>query len=443
LWENIIIQDGLNKITGMNAVKYYIISFGCAMNKADGMIMEGILLKSGFERVQTPEEADVIILNTCNVKGPTESRMVHYARKLASTGKPLVVAGCMAVTQKNLLKRYSNVFLGPRAIDKIVDACIHALNGVNFSDCYGEPIKTRLPTLHPCGVTAIVPVEEGCLGSCTYCITRFARGRLKSFPLNSIVERVKFYIAKGAREVYLTGQDVSAYGKDIGLSIIDLLEAITHIEGSFRVRIGMLNPLHIVDKIEEIVRICRDEKFYKFFHVPVQSGSNRVLSLMGRNYSVEDFLKIVETVRRTHPFGTLSTDIIVGFPSETEQDFMDTVRLIETVRPEIVNISRFSPRPGTKAADMRQLPVHVIKSRSKRLTEISQRIKYERNKLLLGKEFTALVVKNSGSWFIARTDVYRPVIVRKARIGIFIRVKVVDATSRGLIGVVLNNLSSR
>ncbi len=427
----------------MNAVKYYIISFGCAMNKADGMIMEGILLKSGFEKVETPEEADVIILNTCNVKGPTESKMIHYARKLASTGKPLVVAGCMAATQKNLLKRYSNVFLGPRAIDKIVDACIHALNGVDFSDYYGEPIKTCLPTLQPSGVTAIIPVEEGCLGSCTYCITRFARGRLKSFPLNSIVERVRFYIAKGAREIYLTGQDVSAYGKDIGLSIIDLLEAIAHIEGSFRVRVGMLNPFHIVDKIEELAEILQDEKFYKFFHVPVQSGSNRVLSLMGRNYSVEDFLKIVETVRRVHPYGTLSTDIIVGFPSETDQDFMDTVRLIETVRPEIVNISRFSPRPGTKAASMKQLSTHVIKRRSKRLTEISQRIKYERNKLLLRKNVTALVVKSSGSWFIARTDMYRPIIIRKASLGAFIRAKVVGATSRGLVGIVLNNLSSR
>nr|AOZ56183.1 2-methylthioadenine synthetase [uncultured korarchaeote] len=436
-------QNGLNKITGMDAVKYYIISFGCAMNKADGMIMEGILLKSGFAKVKSPEEADVIILNTCNVKGPTESRMVHYARKLSSTGKPLVVTGCMAVTQKNLLKRYSKVFLGPRAIDKIVNACSYALRGIEFSCYHGEPIKTCLPTPQYTGITAIVPVEEGCLGSCTYCITRFARGKLKSYPLNSIIERIKLYIRKGAKEIFLTGQDISAYGKDIGLTIIDLLEAVTRIEGSFRVRVGMLNPLHVVDRVEELVKVYRDEKIYKFFHIPVQSGSDKILSLMGRNYSVKDFLKIIETVRKAYPYGTLSTDVIVGFPSETEQDFMDTVKLIETVKPEIVNISRFSPRPGTKAANMEQLPKHIVKNRSRRLTEISRRIKYKRNKQLLGKEFAALVVKNIGSWFMARTDVYRPVIISKAKLGAFIRVKVVDATSRGLIGVVLNNISSR
>ncbi len=423
-------------------MKVYIETHGCSMNRSDSEIMAGLLLSAGFEIVNSEEEADVIILNTCNVKGSTEQRMIHRAKKLSLLKKPLIVAGCMAKTQPYLLNRYSKVLIGPKSIDKIVDAVAHALRGEEFvllED--GELIKVSMPRLRMDRVTSVIPVSEGCLGECSYCITRFARGKLRSYPRDLIISEIKRAVKEGYPQIFLTSEDMGAYGLDIGTNLASLLKEIARIRGLFFIRVGMMNPHFVISQIECLLSAFEDKKFYKFFHIPVQSGSDKVLGWMRRRYSVNQFLEVVDAIR--NKFGdlcTISTDVIVGFPTEDEEDFEATMRVIEIVKPEVINISKFAPRPLTPVALMNQKDPRIIKRRSKKLSELAYKVKMIRNTLHVGREYPALVVRRfSKDLFQARTLFYRPVRIRssKLREGLMVRVLIEEARSNHLRGRLL------
>ena len=360
------------------------------MNRSDSQIMAILLKGAGWEEVNSPERADVIILNTCNVKTPTEQRMVHRARVLSKFA-PLVAAGCMAKSQTELLEPYAIALVAPRAIGRIVEAAEAAAEGKRVRFLDWEFMDKAAIERPPIGLVGIVPIAEGCLGSCKYCITKFARGGLTSFKPENIMERIISMLKLGAVEIWLTAEDTGVYGWDIDTDLPSLLSRIDFLPGDFRVRIGMMTPdaaLRIKERLKEILASSR--KLYRFLHLPVQSGSDRVLRLMGRRYTSSEFIELVRELRMAVRDLTIATDVIVGYPGEDEDDFQRTLRLLETVEPDIVNLSRFGPRPGTPAAQMLQLPVNVVKKRSREAMEIIERIKLSRNEKYLGREVRVL-----------------------------------------------------
>ncbi len=414
-------------------MRFLIETHGCSMNRSDSQIMEEILRKAGFERVEDPSEADVIILNTCNVKTPTEQKMIHRARELSKYA-PLVVAGCMARSQTELLRRFSKVFLSPRSIDKVMDAVSAALEGRKAEFLGSEFLNKSSYLRDPLGLIGIVPIAEGCLGACTYCITRLARGRLTSFPRSSIMRLTEHLLMRGAVEIWLTAEDTAAYGRDTGDNLANLLRELNAIPGEFRVRIGMMTPSSALPIAEALVDSLKCAKIYKFLHLPVQSGSNEVLREMGRNYTVEQFLSIVDLARKELGEVTISTDVIVGFPTESEEDFESTLRLIERLEPDIVNLSKFGPRPGTPASKMRRLPDGVVSRRSRVLSELIERVKERINERYLGRELEVLVSEVGRKGAQGRTNSYKPVALKDVRPGGLYLVEVVDFRSNYLIG---------
>ncbi len=414
-------------------MSFYIETHGCAMNRSDSQIMDSLLRKAGWRRVSRPEDADVIILNTCNVKTPTEQRMIHRAKVLSKIA-PLVAAGCMAKSQPELLRPYAKALVAPRAITHIVEAAYSAFRGIRAEFLTWEvPNKAEFDR-EPAGFIGIVPIAEGCLGSCTYCITRLARGRLTSFPSESIIRRVRDFLIKGAVEIWLTAEDTGVYGWDRGENLPMLLNRISSLNGDFRVRVGMMTPDSALNIINDLIKSFKNEKFYKFFHIPVQSGSNKILKLMGRKYTAEQFMKLVYEIRENFDDVTVSTDVIVGFPGEEEDDFQETLKLLEMTKPDVVNLSRFGPRPKTPAASMKQLPPKIIKRRSKEAAAIIEEIKERNNEKLLGRELTVLASEITSKGVQGRTQCYKPVALGDVTPRLFYRVEIIDFRGNYLIG---------
>ncbi len=414
-------------------MSFYIETHGCAMNRSDSQIMDSLLRKAGWNRVLRPEDADVIILNTCNVKTPTEQRMIHRAKVLSRIA-PLVAAGCMAKSQPELLRPYAKALVAPRAINHIVEAAYSALRGTKAEFLNWETPNKAEFEREPFGLIGIVPIAEGCLGSCTYCITKLARGILTSFPTESVVRRVREFLIKGAVEIWLTAEDTGVYGWDRGEDLPTLLRKISALDGDFRVRVGMMTPDSALRIVDGLISSFENEKVYKFFHIPVQSGSDRILKLMGRKYTTNQFKELVREIREHFEDVTISTDVIIGFPGEEEDDFQETLELLEVTKPDIVNLSRFGPRPKTLAASMKQLPPEIVKRRSKEAAAVIEKIKERNNEKFLGKELTVLASEITPKGVQGRTQCYKPVALGNAAPGLFYRVEIVDFKGNYLIG---------
>jgi MiaB/RimO family radical SAM methylthiotransferase len=260
----------------------------------------------------------------------------------------------------------------------------------------------------------------------------FARGRLRSYLVDEIVGRVKQDLFSGAKEVWLTSQDTACYGRDVGASLADLLRRICGIEGDFFVRVGMMNPDHVMGMLGELVEAYKCGKVFKFLHLPVQSGDDEVLELMNRHYTVEDFRTVVKAFRKEIPRLTLSTDVICGFPEENREAFERTKRLIAEVQPDIVNVSKFFSRPRTPAEKMVSLPPREVSRRSREVAELSRRISFEKNRAWMGWEGTVLFdEKGKGESWMGRNFAYKPVVVKacESLLGRVVPVRVVNAFS--------------
>ncbi|MDK2372755.1 MAG: tRNA (N(6)-L-threonylcarbamoyladenosine(37)-C(2))-methylthiotransferase [Candidatus Korarchaeota archaeon] len=419
--------------------RFYLETHGCSMNRSDSQIMESLLRRAGWTRVDRPERADILILNTCNVKTPTEQRMLHRAKVLYKYG-PLIAAGCMAKSQPALLRPYSKVLVAPRSIDSIVEAAFLALEGKEGEFLEWKRLDKASYDRDPADLIGIVPIAEGCLGSCTYCITKLARGRLTSFSKESIIDRVRDFLNKGAVEIWLTAEDTGVYGWDIGTDLPDLLDGITSLKGEFRIRVGMMTPNSALRIVDRLLGSFESPKLYKFFHLPIQSGSNRILRLMGRDYTVEEFISLVKRIRERYEDSTISTDIIVGFPGETEEDFQRTLRLLEEIEPDVVNLSRFGPRPKTKAASLPQLPASVIKRRSKVAMKLIEEIKERRNEGFLGRDLVVLASEITPKGTQGRTPSYKPVALGQVEPGYFYEVVIEGFRGNYLLGRVVRRL---
>jgi len=387
-------------------VRVAIETYGCTMNQADSDVMRAYL--SEFT-LSAPEEADVVVINSCGVVEFTERKIIRRMIELKNAGKKIVLAGCLTRISKKALELADSA-VSPDNLDKIAEAVKSSFNGgVRFVE-WNDVDKSCLPKLRNDGVIAIVSISEGCLGHCAFCATKFARGKLRSFSISGILREVEKAVKLGFREIQLTSQDTGCYGLDKGEFLLPrLLEEISRIEGDFRVRVGMMNPQHARRQIDRLLTAFESDKIYKFLHLPVQSGDNRVLEDMRRGHTVEDFLEVVDAFRNNFEL-TLATDVIVGYPTETEESFWKTYELIEDVKPDIVNITRFSKRRGTLAERLKEIPGWIVKERSRKLTELCVRVGLENNRKFLGRELKVLVTSVGKKWMLARTDSYRAVI---------------------------------
>ncbi|GAB3705713.1 MiaB-like tRNA modifying enzyme family protein [Halorubrum pallidum] len=385
---------------------YHIETYGCSSNRGESREIERALRDGGHRPAASPEDADVAILNTCTVVEKTERNMLRRAEELAAETADLVVTGCMALAQGDAF-REAGIDAEILHWDEVPS---YALNG----EC-----PTTTPDAEPVldGVVGILPIARGCMSNCSYCITKFATGRVDSPPVEENVEKARALVHAGAKEIRVTGQDTGVYGWDTGdRKLPELLDRICDIDGEFRVRLGMANPGGIHGIHEELAAVFADNpKLYDFIHAPVQSGSDDVLSDMRRQHRVEKFREVVDAFDERLDHWTLSTDFIVGFPTESEADHERSMDLLAEVRPEKINVTRFSKRPGTDAADMKGLGGTVKKERSKAMSELKMTVVGEAYESMVGDEFEVLVVEEgTGDSVKCRDGAYRQIVVQNA-----------------------------
>lgn len=401
-------------------MRVFVKSFGCSANLADGEVLAGRLAAAGHELVNSVSRADMIVYNTCAVKGPTENRMIETLRRVP-VGKKLIVAGCLPLINFERMDRevQFDAAVGPAAGDAIVKVAERVSRGgkvLALRDATRNKPRLDLPRVQLSPVISIAPVNYGCLGLCAYCCVVFARGRLRSYTVHEIVDRVRKDLDRGLREFWITSQDVSCYGKDHGANLAELLDALNVFNGDFKIRVGMMTPNGALTILEDLIRAYESEHVFKFIHLPVQSGDDQTLKRMRRFYSVDDFKRIVRAFRSRFPEITLSTDIICGFPSEGEEAFEKSLALIREVKPDVVNVSKFFARPRTSAAALEKDFVSLIeiKRRSRLMTELVREVSLERNRRWLGWRGEILVDevgKTRGSW-IGRNFAYKPIVVK-------------------------------
>ena len=398
-----------------------VATFGCAVAQAESEMIRGLLREAGLDC------ADVTVVNTCTVKSPTETKILRLLRKLESEGRRVVVAGCVPAARPQVAKEFPSFsFIGVNVKD-VVEAVKAAGSGGRIVNIAESGDKSCLPRDRLNPVVGILPIAEGCLGGCSFCQTKLARGRLRSYPQRKLKNEVEDMVRDGVKEVWVTAQDTGAYGADIKTSLPELLDSLTDVEGEFRIRVGMMNPDLALKMLDHIVKTYGNRKIYKFLHLPVQSGDDGVLRDMNRRYTAEGFRQVVDAFRRHKT--TLSTDVIVGYPTEGEAAFQNTVDLLEEIQPDVLNSTRYWPRPNTAAAGLKQLPGKEVKRRSRIVGEVFKRVGLKMNAGWVGWRGDVLLSeKNPDGTFTGRNDWYKPIIVRKGLLGETVEVRIEKVT---------------
>ncbi|NYB52245.1 MAG: tRNA (N(6)-L-threonylcarbamoyladenosine(37)-C(2))-methylthiotransferase [Methanobacteriaceae archaeon] len=421
-------------------MKIYLETFGCTFNQADSQIIAGLMEEKGAKIANSMEDSDVIIINTCYVKQPTEHKITNHIQKIQSQypDKKLLIAGCMVDIDPQKLEKLAPQagWIGARRITSAPQIIESAMKGyVKRETGPGTEIKTNLPRKRSNPLIHIMQICEGCLGKCSYCCTRFARGNLQSYPTPLLKKEAEQAVAEGCVEIQITAQDTAAYGKDTGETLSNLINEITSIQGDFKVRVGMMHPQNIKKDFESIITSFKHEKVYNFLHLPLQSGNDEVLSDMNRGYTVGEYLEIVNQFRSQIPQLSLATDIIVGYPTEDEAAFQDTLKVIGETQPDFLHISKYHHRPGTRASSMDEIHHEIMKDRSKRLNRLKVDIASAKNNNLLGTTQQILVTdKGSKGGYIGRTNSYKTVVVDEAQLGTFINVQITQTHSTYLTG---------
>ncbi len=420
----------------------FIRSFGCPSNLADAKFMERALREAGYRISENPSSADFLIYNTCAVKTPTENRMINLLKNVPSS-KSLVITGCLPAINLQRIQNEADFagVSGPSTGEEILDILSRVRKGVKTIEIIPRRnLEPLLPSPQSGQLISVIPIAYGCLGNCSYCCVRAARGTLRSYPIEEIVDRITEDVGKGTKEIWLTGQDLGCYGYDAGANLPELVARISEIEGAFKVRIGMMNPQYVLEIQDDLVSAFKSDKIFKFLHIPVQSGDDEVLRSMNRTYSVDDFKQIVAEFRKNVERVTIATDVICGFPGEDREAFENTLQLLRDVAPDVLNISKFFPRPKTPRLEGRRIPSSETKRRSRLLTDIFGKISLKRNRRWIGWEGEVLVDEvGSGKSWMGRNLAYKPVVIqeRENLLGKFVDVKICEARPTYLLGEIL------
>ncbi|XP_014784145.1 threonylcarbamoyladenosine tRNA methylthiotransferase isoform X2 [Octopus bimaculoides] len=400
----------------------YLKTWGCSHNNSDGEYMAGQLANYGYTITDSKEKADLWILNSCTVKSPAEDHFRNEINKAKSLGKHLVVAGCVPQGQPKSEYLSGISVLGVQQIDRVVEVVEETLKGHTvrlFGQKKQAGKKTggaslALPKIRKNPLIEIIAINTGCLNQCTYCKTKHARGELGSYPPDDIVQRAVQSFEEGVVEIWLTSEDLGAYGHDIGVTLPELLWKLVDVipEGCM-LRLGMTNPPYILEHLEEMAKICNHPRVYAFLHVPVQSASDSVLMDMKREYCIDDFRHVVDFLKEKVPGITIATDIICGFPTETNEDFNESLALVKEYQFPSLFINQFFPRPGTPAAKMTRVDPQEVKKRTKAMSELFQ--SYYPYSHKVGEKHTVLVTEISfdQNFYVGHNKYYEQVLVAK------------------------------
>ena len=437
--------------TDSNAPGVYVRTFGCQQNEADSERMMGVALSMGYRRVETPKDAKLILVNTCAVREHAEKKALSIigSYKHIKDADPEVVigvGGCM-VTQGHRADKlkmsypYVSFVFDTGSLHKLPELIHGAVSGAprrieSCGDNFG--ITEGLPIAPEKSYKAWLSVMYGCNNFCSYCIVPYTRGRERSRHPDAILEEARRLIDGGALDITLLGQNVNSYGNgtDFGMDIADLIREICRIPGDFRLRFMTSHPKDASDKLISVM--AEEDKVVPHFHLPVQSGSDDVLRRMNRRYTSADYMRIIEKLKSAVPDISITSDIIVGFPGETDADFEDTLRIIREVEYDMIFSFIYSPRTGTPAATMEgQIPKEVSNERYERLLALQNDISLARNKRFIGREMTVIadeVSRTDKCMLTGRGDPVRPIHFAgdESLIGKNIRVKITDADTFSL-----------
>ena len=416
--------------------KIWVEAYGCSASFADSEMISGLIVNGGHTIAENESDLDLNLIVTCSVKDATATKMVYRIKE--SQSKPLIVAGCLPKAERHTVEKFAKnaSLMGPNSIGNTVQVIEKTLDGSKIVSLNDTDIsKVGIPKIRLNPTIGIVEIASGCMSECTFCQTKLAKGDLKSYRIGDIVRQVKTELADGCKEIWLSSTDNGCYGLDIGEDLSSLINNVSEIPGEFRIRVGMLNPMFMPRIKNNLLKSFENNKVFRFLHVPVQSGSNNVLNNMKRGHTVETFKNVVKEFRTKFGPFTISTDIIVGYPTETEEDFQETVKLLKETRPDIINLSRYSQRPGTVASEMPQLDTVEIKRRSKQITDIVNNISLENNKKWIGWKGKVLFDEDTDGQIKGRNFAYKPIFVKNdAKLDQICTVSITNATNHSLIG---------
>ena len=396
--------------------RIFVEAYGCSASFADSEMISGIVKNGGHTLVNMPEHADLNLIVTCSVKDATANRMTHRIKTLGASNSPLVVAGCLPKAEPHTVRKIakSASMMGPGAIGRTLEMVNTALAGNRCEDLTDmQESKVGLPKVRLNPAVGIIEVASGCMSECTFCQTKLAKGGLVSYRPGDIIRQAKREVEDGCKEIWLTSTDNGCYGLDIGTDLPEMVDAVSdEMPDDCMIRIGMMNPMYMPKIRKRLLESLKSRKVFKFLHIPVQSGCDRILHEMARGHTADTFRRVVQDARAQIPDITISTDIIVGFPSETESEFKETISLLDETRPEIVNLSRYSARPGTTAAERTdQIDAHKVKLRSGIMTEKIAEISQEANKRWIGWKGNVLFDEKTETGIKGRNHAYKPIYV--------------------------------
>ena len=447
----------MNSIIDFKNKKYCVVTYGCQMNLHESEKISGILSGMGMSAVNEPENADVVVFNTCCIRDTAERRALGNIGKMKELKKKnknllIVVTGCMTQQNgfaENMKERYQyvDVILGTHNISDLENQIRIRLEkkkrvaAVLDTDGYIDDETT--PVTRTSFPNAWVNINYGCNNFCTYCIVPYVRGRERSRDMKSIISECEKLINDGYKELTLLGQNVNSYGNDVpdeNVNFANLLREVAKIDGKFRIRFMTSHPK---DLTEDAVKAIKDnDKICNNIHLPIQAGSNSVLKNMNRRYTREHYLGLIDMIRRYLPDCGITTDIMVGFPYETEEDFLDTMDIVEKVRFSTTFTFIYSVRKGTKAAEMPQIPYEIKQNRIKRLIARQNEITEEISKDYVGNVYEILVEgmqEKKNGYVVGRTESGRLVSAKgdKSMIGEFKNVKITAVKNAQLLGEIL------
>ena len=444
--------EQIKKIFADKSPKAYVRSFGCQQSVSDGEKIKGLLGLMGCSFTDDENEADIIILNTCAVRENAEDRVfgiVGSMKKLKELKPSLIIgiAGCMTAQShvaEKIKKSYPQVdfVMGTSAISSLPHLLLECLNGAKFSADIKEydDFSAVVPQIRESSFKASVPIMFGCNNFCTYCIVPYVRGRERSRKPQDIIDEVKGLVQNGYKEIMLLGQNVNSYGNDLDgeMSFPQLLRELNKIEGDFWIRFMSSHPKDATKELADAIFEC--DKVAKHLHLPVQSGSDDVLKRMNRRYTVEKYMETVDYIRQRDPDFSLTTDLIVGFPDEKDEDFEGTLDIIKRVKYDNIYSFIYSKRTGTKAAEMEDPITDETKGqRMRKLLEVQREISSEHYKRFIGKKLRVLAdgtSKKREGWLTGKSSEF--IIVEfegdSSLIGQFVDVEITEAMNWAVIG---------
>ncbi|MBZ1356215.1 MAG: tRNA (N6-isopentenyl adenosine(37)-C2)-methylthiotransferase MiaB [Candidatus Nealsonbacteria bacterium] len=414
--------------------KYHIITYGCQTNHSDSERISSVLEDMGYSFVEDKYNADLVVINSCSIRQSAVNRIYGQIENIKN-GK-VIVTGCILKRDGKKLSKKADLILDT----KDLLAWPEIIDGLNKKDLDNY---FKIKPKNQGGLTALIPIMTGCNNFCSYCVVPYTRGRELSRPLDDIIEEVRLANEKGNKEVWLLGQNVNSYkGKDSKgkeVNFCQLIKEVEKVPGNFWIRFTSSHPKDFSDELIEIIK--GSEKITKYLHLPVQSGDDEILERMNRPYKISDYKKFVQKIKKELPDLTLSTDVIVGFPKETEEQFQKTADLFREIPYDMAYISKYSPRPGTPSFKLKDDISNVEKERRWTIiNEILMKNNQQRNKFLINKTVEALIEKEKDGFIIGKTKEYKSIKVKGPRslVGNFVKIKVNKSLSWGLEGDLTN-----